>query len=482
MVTEMAGDFRLPRDDRLNNWQIGDTFIADARAGTPLRLGVQAQYLQFDQHTTSQVGGIVNFANLESFLRGRPSASTSPCPARSIPIAGTGSGCSAPSSRTTSGSSARLSANVGLRYEFVTTPTEADGKISNLRNVDRPGADDRRSLARQPVAEELRAAARARLGSVRRRPDVRARRLRPLLRRDPAEVLLLLRQPQPAVHDADVDHQPAASRTSSPTSIRTRCIRAQLQTVNCDLQTPYLMQFNVNVQRALPGDWDVMVGYVGSRGKNLIRLGDANLAPETMVNGVKTYQPQLGRRNPNFPGIWQRVTDAQSFYNSLQVGAAEALLARLARAGRPTRSRDRSTIRAASTRRTSATSCSTGSTGTTREFDRGLSAFHATHNLTFNATWELPSSRGPRPGLARARCSRAGSEQHHDAALRPPLHRAARVQSLRQPEHHRLLACTSGPTPWPAAIRFSAARIGTATSTASRCRPSTRAAISGATR
>ena len=29
-----------------------------------------------------------------------------------------------------------------------------------------------------------------------------------------------------------------------------------------------------------------------------IRLGDANLAPETMVNGVKTYQPALGRRNP----------------------------------------------------------------------------------------------------------------------------------------------------------------------------------------
>ena len=31
LVTEMAGDFRLPRNDRLNNWQIGDIVDLDAR-------------------------------------------------------------------------------------------------------------------------------------------------------------------------------------------------------------------------------------------------------------------------------------------------------------------------------------------------------------------------------------------------------------------------------------------------------------------
>ena len=71
--------------------------------------------------------------------------------------------------------------------------------------------------------------------------------------------------------------------------------------MNSDLQTPYIMQFNASVQRALGGNWDVMVGYVGSRGRNLIRLGDANLAPETIVNGVKTYQPQPGAAIPISP-------------------------------------------------------------------------------------------------------------------------------------------------------------------------------------
>ncbi len=177
-------------------------------------------------------------------------------------------------------------------------------------------------------------------------------------------------------------------------------IRAQLQTVNADLQTPYMMQFNVNVQRQLPGDWDVMVGYVGSRGRNLLRLGDANLAPEQIVNGVKVYQPQLGRRNPNFTGIWQRVTDAKSFYNALQIGANKRFsfdwraqvsytLSRSEDDSSGINSQDFSNV------------VQYGLDWYDPEFDRGLSAFHAKHNLTFNASWNIPAFRDSR-GLAAA--------------------------------------------------------------------------------
>jgi len=160
------------------------------------------------------------------------------------------------------------------------------------------------------------------------------------------------------------------------------------------------MQFNANVQRALPGDWDVMVGYVGSRGKSLLRLGDANLAPETIVNGVKVYQPQLGRRNPSFTGIWQRVTDAESFYNSLQV----AIQKNFSRGWR------------AQVSYTFSRSVDDSSGINSQDFsnvvqygmdwydptlDRGLSAFDARHNLTFNWTWDLPFARSKK-GLAGA--------------------------------------------------------------------------------
>jgi hypothetical protein len=167
-------------------------------------------------------------------------------------------------------------------------------------------------------------------------------------------------------------------------------IRAQLQTINYDLQNPFITQYNVGVQRALPGDWDVFVGYVGSRGRNLIRLGDANLAPETIVNGVKMYQPLLGRRNPNFGPIFQRATDAQSFYDSMQISLMK---------------RYSSGLRA-QVSYTLATSTDDSSGINSQDFDnnvqyvldwydptydRGPSAFQARHNLTFNWSWDVPA-------------------------------------------------------------------------------------------
>src|SRR5258708_12331999 len=81
------------------------------------------------------------------------------------------------------------------------------------------------------------------------------------------------------------------------------------------------MEFSLRIQEALAGDWVVSAGYSGSRGLHLFRIGDANLAPFTVVNGIKVYQTQLGRMNPNFASITQRITDAQSYYNALQLTA-----------------------------------------------------------------------------------------------------------------------------------------------------------------
>src|SRR5439155_25537213 len=39
----------------------------------------------------------------------------------------------------------------------------------------------------------------------------------------------------------------------------------------------YIMQYNLSVQRALPGNWDLTLGYAGSHGLHLIRVADANL-------------------------------------------------------------------------------------------------------------------------------------------------------------------------------------------------------------
>jgi outer membrane receptor protein involved in Fe transport len=390
MVTEMAGDFRLPRDDRLNNWQLSDTLVL-TRGRHSARIGAQAQYLQFDQHTTSQVGGIVNFANLENFLRGVAISVDFAVPGKIDPDRRYRQWLFGAFVQDDIRLTSRLSANAGLRYEFVTTPTEADGKISNLRNVtdpaltigdpwhDNPSLKNfapRLGLAWDPAGDG-RTAVRGGFG----------------LFYD--EIL-----PKYYFFSGSLN-PPFTTRTSIPNPPFPNVvlnfnpdayIRAQLQTVNADLQTPYIMQFNANVQRQLPGNWDVMIGYVGSRGNNLLRLGDANLAPEQIVNGVKTYQPALGRRNPNFTGIWQRVTDVESFYNALQIGVnrryssgwraqASYTLSRSIDDSSGINSQDFSNV------------VQYGLDWYDPEYDRGYSAFHAKHNLTFNASWELPIFR-----------------------------------------------------------------------------------------
>jgi hypothetical protein len=150
----------------------------------------------------------------------------------------------------------------------------------------------------------------------------------------------------------------------------------------------------------LPGDVDVTVAYAGSRGNHLIRLGDANLAPESIVNGVKTYNRAAGRRNPNFTGIWQRVTDAQSFYHSAQLSVIKRYSAGLRAQLSYTFSRsidDSSGINS----QDFGNVVQYGLDWYDRTIDRGLSAFHVKHNLTFNWTYDLPLGRNLK-GLAGA--------------------------------------------------------------------------------
>jgi outer membrane receptor protein involved in Fe transport len=398
LVTEMAGDFRLPRDDRLNNWQVADTFVM-TMGRQSLRVGFQGQYLQFDQHTTSQVGGIVNFANLDGFLTGRPTSVDFAVQGKIDPDRRYRQWLFGFFAQDDIRLFSRLSANAGVRYEFVTVPTEADGKISNLRNV-----TDSELTIGDPWHDN---------------PSLKNIAPRLGLAWDPfGDGKTSVRTGFGIFHDEILPkyyffsgslNPPFTTRTSItnppfPNVVANfnpnAPIRAQLQTVNADLQTPYMMQFNVNVQRALSSRWDVMAGYVASRGHNLLRLGDANLAPEVIVNGVKVYQPQLGRRNPAFQGIWQRVTDATSEYNSLQLGA----LRRMANGWRAQLSYTLSKSVDNSSGINSQDFSNVVQYGLDwydPDFDRGLSAFDARHNLTFNGTWEVPFFRD-RSGLTAA--------------------------------------------------------------------------------
>jgi hypothetical protein len=160
------------------------------------------------------------------------------------------------------------------------------------------------------------------------------------------------------------------------------------------------MQYNLSLQRAMPGNWDVTLGYAGSHGLHLIRIADANLAPSILVNGVQTYLPKLGRRNSTFGGVTQRATDSQSFYNALQAGVSKRLSHGLRTQVSYTFARsidEASGINSQDFDNSTQYSIDFYN----RKADRGLSSFGVKHVLVANWSYELPFGQA-RTGIAGA--------------------------------------------------------------------------------
>jgi outer membrane receptor protein involved in Fe transport len=94
--------------------------------------------------------------------------------------------------------------------------------------------------------------------------------------------------------------------------------------------TPYMMQYNLNIQRELPGSWIATIGYVGSQGRHLFLGRDLN-APENTgtatdpvtahlvvnANGTGTIVTNP-RPNPTLSYFTNTAPVSNSNYNSLQ--------------------------------------------------------------------------------------------------------------------------------------------------------------------
>ena len=100
-----------------------------------------------------------------------------------------------------------LTINAGLRYEFITVPTENDGRVASMPDLYATDADDRTAAVQQPVAQERRAAGRVCMGHHRQREERAAGRRRHVLRADPVERLPRVRQSHAAVlqHDQSAE-------------------------------------------------------------------------------------------------------------------------------------------------------------------------------------------------------------------------------------------------------------------------------------
>ncbi|HEY3457712.1 MAG TPA: TonB-dependent receptor [Bryobacteraceae bacterium] len=106
-----------------------------------------------------------------------------------------------------------------------------------------------------------------------------------------------------------------------------------LTVMNPDFATPYVQQWNFNLQYQLGRSWLAEMGYVGSKGTKLLNRREQNYA--LVLPGSTTGNTNQRRRynqgNPQnadfggavFGGITNQITDANSIYNALQLSVTK---------------------------------------------------------------------------------------------------------------------------------------------------------------
>jgi hypothetical protein len=186
----------------------------------------------------------------------------------------------------------------------------------------------------------------------------------------------------------------------------------RVESVDASLVSPYYMQYNLNLQRELVSGLSLMVGYVGSRGVNLMRYTNPdNAIPDILPDG-RFYWPDkrdtntglecftsdaacvtTQRRNPNFTRVRLATNGSDSWYNSLQTSLQKRFADNYQFQISYTYSKSIDT-----SSQLASSDFSNAQTLAQNYYDneaqRSVSTFHMSHVVSVNYSWELPFAEG----------------------------------------------------------------------------------------
>ena len=301
-----------------------------------------------------------------------------------------------------------LTLNLGLRYEFVTTPNEIEGKITNVRSVMDASATLGPPLFINPTLKNF--APRAGFAYAPSRKDGWVARLTG----GPSAMAIR--------GGIGVYYDPLLYSTYGNMTFKHEPYFKQVRITNAPFpnvypllasgqglidtfaieynpKSTYVAQYNVNVQRSISSRVVVTAGYVGSHGVHLWRESDFNTA--YALNAEDTlYAPVANpiRRNANFANIRLKVADGESFYNA-------GLFGMQAQVGAGSRVQVSYTYSTSMDDQSSSLGRNEFANGQARtvdpynkELNRGRSDFDIRHNLSVAFTYDIPFGGGRRHG------------------------------------------------------------------------------------
>ncbi|MFQ5740935.1 MAG: carboxypeptidase regulatory-like domain-containing protein [Acidobacteriota bacterium] len=372
--------------------------VAYTRGAHSVKFGGNVKRIQINETNSLLDNGLWNFFSLQNFLQGAPFAFLGLQTTASITRG---------FRQTLVGFFVQddyklhpqLTLNLGLRYEFTTVPTEHRGRIANIRDpfndaapfvggdiVDNPSLGNiapRIGFAWDPLGDG-KTAVRGGFGMYHHQVGYN----------------LFFRSFQFTPPFSGFGALPAFLPFVNFPRIPTQFFPANIVfPTQFDLDTPTVLQYNLNIQREVVADMVFTIGYVGSRGYHLGRATEINTFQSQTINGQTafpvppppTFGPPPPRVNPNWVGLNVIDTNGNSHYNSLQLGLNKRFSQGFQFQVSYTWSH--SIDDSPPLLRDIENSGSIVMDALNRKRDRSDSDFDVRQNLTFNYTFDLPVGR-----------------------------------------------------------------------------------------
>ncbi len=340
-----------------------------------------------DQDSAFQPGGQYQFTSLDNFVRGIANNYESALPGTSS-ARGWRQNMFGFFAQDDWAVTNRLTLNLGLRYEFITTPREVEDRVASFRTppyqlqptVGYPLFDNPSLTNVSPrlgFAWDVRGNGKTALrgGAGQFFEPILANIYRTFGNRTP-----------PFFAQASLRNPPfpRAVGGAVPTA------QQRLDLLEFDLKNPYMLQYNLTVQHELLPQLSVTAGYIGSRGIHLFRNVESNQAvPVIQADGSYFFPAGGTRRSSNWAAVRIRRTDGNSWYNGLITSITKRFSGGLQFQASYTlgRSYDEGSLAAGSA------DFANGFPpryADDRHDNYGLSDYNVRHNFTFNYSYVLP--------------------------------------------------------------------------------------------
>jgi hypothetical protein len=368
-----------------------------------LKFGANLERLQFNENADLSAGGSYSFQTIRDFLIGS---------ARSFSTTLPDSDAIRTANQMLAGFFVQdewsvhpgVTLNLGLRYEFISVPTERWGRIAQFRHYN----------------PDLRPSDIETGGPLFENPSLKSFAPRLGISWDPlGQGQLVVRAGAGIFHEQIMSHYLTHAFDRMPPFFQTASLTAPLDTVpfpnwrNGNPQAlarpgldgftflpeqPYVLRYNFELQRPISANSVLSAGYTGARGVHLVRHAALDTEVFTFRDGKLFFPAPPVRLYPNFNSIRIKFTDGVSDYHGVTLSLNQRLSNGLQLQSSYTFSKSTDTGAAVSGNSdfTSDNNMSRSPVGK----DPGLAAFDITHNLTISSMYDLPF--GPNSALGSA--------------------------------------------------------------------------------